>query len=92
MEHKGDREEDTCQRNRWDNEVVMRWDVTDREIPGDPPDLGSSYSCGGICGPEQEKSSESADAAYIFTHSLGFDLNQDSPRTKQYATCKRDGC
>lgn len=31
-EHKGDREEDTCQRSIWANQVVMRWDVTESEI------------------------------------------------------------
>lgn len=51
--HKGDREEDTCHRNIWASQVVMRWEVTASEIPGDPPELGSSYGCGGICGQEE---------------------------------------
>lgn len=51
--HKGNGEEDTCLRNIWANQAVMRSEVTASAIHGEPPELGSSYSCGGICEQEQ---------------------------------------
>lgn len=66
--HKGDREEDTCHRNIWANQVVMRCDVTASAMPGDPREFGVKLSLGRHLW-ARGKSSESADAAHIYSHS-----------------------
>ncbi len=55
---KGDREEDTCHRNIWADQVVMRWEVTASEIPRDPPESGQTRAAEGTGGQEGSPQSQ----------------------------------